>query len=345
LELSAFFLPIFAGMKVLYAIQGTGNGHIARATELVPILEKQMELHTLISGNSSDLKPNFNIHYRFHGLPFIFGKNGGIDYLGTLRQNNFVRFLKEIHKCPVEDYDLILTDFEPISAWAAWRKNIPSISLSHQCALLSRKVPRPDKVPFYAHSFLKWYAPAKHHIGFHFKRYDDFIFTPVIRSEIRYARTQNLGHYTVYLPAYSDHKIIQILEKITSINWHIFSKHAKEPYQKKNCLIFPPDQRNFIQSFTTCTGILCGGGFETPAEAIFMKKKLMVIPMSVQFEQHFNAKALEEMGFEVANQLSDSTLPQIESWTEKEFPTTSIPEYKDQSDLISERILQLLKSH
>ena len=332
-------------MKVLYAIQGTGNGHIARATELVPKLKTKFQLHTLISGNSSDLNPNFNIDYRFHGLPFIFGKNGGIDYLRTLRQNNLFLFFKEIKNCPVEDYDLILTDFEPISAWAARRKNIPSIALSHQCSLLSPKVPRPNKVPLYAHSFLKWYAPANQYIGFHFKNYDDFIYTPVIRSEIRNAQTQQLGHYTVYLPAYSDQKIIQILEKIPTINWHIFSRHAKEPYQKGNCLIFPPDQTNFIQSFTSCTGMLCGAGFETPAEAIFMKKKLMVIPMSGQFEQHFNAKALEEMGFEVAYQLSDSTLPQIQSWTEKEFPTIGIPEYKDQSDLIIERIFQLLKSH
>ena len=333
---------IFVGMKILYAIQGTGNGHIARATELVPLLKNKFELYTLISGNSSDLNPNFSVDHRYHGLPFIFGKNGGIDYVSTLRQSNILRFFKEIAQCPVEQYDLILSDFEPISAWAARRKNIPSISLSHQCALLSPKVPRPDKVPFYAQAFLKWYAPAKRYIGFHFKPYDEYILNPVIRTEIRNAQVQNLGHYTVYLPAYSDEKIIQVLEKIPNLTWHIFSKHSKTSYQKGNCIVFPPDHKNFLASFTACAGILCGGGFETPAEAIFMKKKLMVIPMEGQFEQHYNARALEEMGFQVAYHLFESIIPKIESWTENEFPTKGIPDFKDQSDLITERILELI---
>ena len=36
-------------MKVLYAFQGTGNGHIARAQEIIPILKKYAEVDILIS--------------------------------------------------------------------------------------------------------------------------------------------------------------------------------------------------------------------------------------------------------------------------------------------------------
>jgi UDP:flavonoid glycosyltransferase YjiC (YdhE family) len=42
-------------MKVLYAIQGTGNGHISRARALVPELQKHCELDLLISGTESRL--------------------------------------------------------------------------------------------------------------------------------------------------------------------------------------------------------------------------------------------------------------------------------------------------
>ena len=31
-------------MKILYAIQGTGNGHISRAREIIPLLQKYGEL-------------------------------------------------------------------------------------------------------------------------------------------------------------------------------------------------------------------------------------------------------------------------------------------------------------
>ena len=31
-------------MKILYAIQGTGNGHISRARDIIPILKKKESL-------------------------------------------------------------------------------------------------------------------------------------------------------------------------------------------------------------------------------------------------------------------------------------------------------------
>ena len=40
-------------MKILYGIQGTGNGHLSRAEEIVPILKKMAHVDVLISGNQS----------------------------------------------------------------------------------------------------------------------------------------------------------------------------------------------------------------------------------------------------------------------------------------------------
>jgi uncharacterized protein (TIGR00661 family) len=46
-------------------------------------------------------------------------------------------------------------------------------------------------------------------------------------------------------------------------------------------------------------GVLCGAGFEAPAEALYLKKKLAVVPMKNQYEQYCNAAALAEMGVPV----------------------------------------------
>ena len=69
---------------------------------------------------------------------------------------------------------------------------------------------------------LKNYAPATDKVGFHFERYDDFIRTPVIRSEIRNLKPENLGHYTVYLPAYSDEFILKKLSKHPDQKFQVF---------------------------------------------------------------------------------------------------------------------------
>src|SRR5690606_3105571 len=100
-------------MKILYAIQGTGNGHISRAREIVPLLQKHGELDLLISGSQADVSLTEFVKYNFHGFSYVFGKNGGIDYWKTFKEMNLRQFFKDMQSVPFKDYDLIINDFEP----------------------------------------------------------------------------------------------------------------------------------------------------------------------------------------------------------------------------------------
>lgn len=304
-------------MKVLYAIQGTGNGHLSRARDIVPLLQQKADLDLLVSGVQADVTLPFPVKYKLQGMSFIFGKSGGVDLMETYRRTNTRRLWKDINLLPVEDYDLIINDFEPVSAWAAHRKRKPCISLSHQSAILAPGSPRPKKTDTFGKMILKRYAPTPKSYGFHFAAFDKDIFTPVIRQEIRQADAVNKGHYTVYLPAYDDEKLIKRLKKIDGIKWHVFSKHSKRKYKVKNVRIKPVNNESFIKSFTRCEGILCGAGFETPAEALYLNKKLMVVPMKNQYEQHCNAAALETLGIPVLKNLKKKQLPKIEEWVNR----------------------------
>ena len=99
------------------------------------------------------------------------------------------------------------------------------------------------------------------------------------------------------------------------VTWEVFSKHSLTAYTKNNVRIKPINNDAFIESMINCEGVLCGGGFETPAEALFLKKKLMVIPMKGQYEQQCNAAALETMGVPVIKSLKKKYLEQITNWT------------------------------
>jgi UDP:flavonoid glycosyltransferase YjiC (YdhE family) len=48
-------------MKILYAVQGTGNGHLSRAMDIVPLLRKKAEVDVLVSGIQGDLKLPFEV--------------------------------------------------------------------------------------------------------------------------------------------------------------------------------------------------------------------------------------------------------------------------------------------
>jgi uncharacterized protein (TIGR00661 family) len=301
-------------MKILYAIQGTGNGHLSRSMDIVPLLQKMGDVDVLVSGTQGDLALPFQVRYVLHGFGFVFGTAGGVDIWATYKKSKFRKFLKEINELPVENYDLVINDFEPVSAWACYMKNKPCIGLSHQAAVLADKAPKPDETDMMGKLILKHYAPVTEQYGFHFSKFDTNIFTPVIRQQVREQLIQNKGHYTVYLPAYDDKRLVKYLSEFKDVKWDVFSKHNKKTFKQKNITIQPIANERFIKSMAESEGILCGAGFETPAEALYMQKKLLVIPMKTQYEQQLNAAALKQMGVPVIKSLKPKHYDTIWEW-------------------------------
>ena len=327
-------------MKILYAIQGTGNGHLSRARDIIPYLEQSGELDVLVSGTQADVALSYPIKYRLKGLSFIFGKKGGVDLIATYKKGNAKRLWKEVKTLAVEDYDIIINDFEPVSAWACFLKHKPCISLSHQSAVVNSKSPKPKSIDLPGMALLRYYAPATMYYGFHFLHYDTHIYTPVIRQQVRELPIANKGHYTVYLPAYDDKHILKVLSQFEDVKWQVFSKHNKAAFAQRNIRIQPISNEAFLQSMATSEGVLCGAGFETPAEALYLQKKLMVIPMKGQYEQQCNAAALKEMGVPVIKSLKNKHSDKIRGWI-KSKKIISV----DYPDVTKELIDHILLNH
>lgn len=324
-------------MKILYAIQGTGNGHISRARDIIPVLQKNNEVDILVSGSQADVQLPFEVKYKYQGLGFVFGKKGGIDILESYKKSNLKVFFSEINCLPVQAYDLVINDFEPVSAWACYQKNKECISLSHQAAVLNKHVPQPKHRDKLGKAILKKYAPSTAQYGFHFKAYDTNIFTPVIRGQVRDQVVEEKGHYTVYLPAYEDSRILKVLKEFPSVPWQVFSKHNKKAFREKNITVQPINNEAFIESMASAEGVLCGAGFETPAEALFMNKKLMVIPMKGQYEQQCNAAALKDMDVPVIKSLKLKHADKIKKWIET--GKSIRVDYRDNTEWIIDKIL------
>jgi uncharacterized protein (TIGR00661 family) len=322
-------------MKILYALQGTGNGHVARAREIIPFLTEHETVDVLVSGTQVELGLEHDVKFRLKGFGFVFGKSGGIDFLETWRRFDSLQFLRDIRNLPVRNYDLIINDFEPVAAWACRLHHKESVALSHQSAFHSPKTPK-IKGFHWGRWIMNNYAPTTQRISFHFRAYDEDITTPVIRAEIRSLKPQNSGHYTVYLPAYADEFILKQVSGIPGSRWEIFSKHTKHSYAKDNAAVYPIDNLLFQRSLANCRGLLTGGGFEGPAEALFLGKKLLCVPMKHQYEQQCNALALEEMGVPIIWNVSEFE-GKLRAWTEN-HSTVSV-DFPDGTATIIEKII------
>ena len=288
-------------MKIFYAIQATGNGHISRAIQLVPYLQKFGEVDCMLSGANATLDADLPIRYRSKGMSLFYTKCGGLDYKRMWKENSLLRAKREARDLPLHQYDIIINDFDFITSQACKMKNLPSVQFGHQASFMSNNTPRPLKRNAFGELILKRYAPATQYIGLHFQPYDDFIFHPVVKDIFVNTGPKDEGYITVYLPAYEQHCIEHHLKALPDVQFQWFLHGIKNIYTEKNITYLPISNNGFNQSLLNCHGIITGGGFETPAEALHLQKRLMSIPIRAQYEQICNAAALSKMGVMVLN--------------------------------------------
>ena len=284
-------------MKIFYAVQATGNGHISRALELLPHLEQHGTVDIFLSGNNSHLAVDAPVKYRSKGVSLYYNCNGGLDFWQLVKKLQPFRIRQEINDLPVEKYDMVINDFDYITAAACARKNIPSVNFGHQASFQSMLTPRPASKSIAGEWILKNYAKATRYIGLHFQSYDRFIFTPVVKKAILEATPTAGSHVTVYLPSYCEQQLISIFQPFNDVAFDIFCSQTQRSWSYNSNIRFSPVQNNlFTQSLIGCRGIITGGGFETPSEALQLGKKIMIIPISRHYEQQCNAVALEQLG-------------------------------------------------
>ncbi|HWB92268.1 MAG TPA: glycosyltransferase family protein [Puia sp.] len=304
-------------MKIFYAVQATGNGHISRAMELLPYLERYGRVDIFLSGANNSLRLDAPVKYRSKGLSLFYTNSGGLNYLEICRQAAPLRLWKEVRDLPVEKYDLVINDFECITSLACAFKKVPSVQFGHQASFVSPKVPRPANRDWMGEWILRHYARATQYIGLHFKQYDDFILPPVIKKDILHSEPQDRGHITVYLSSYSDATVKRYLQPLKDFRFQVFSKEIRQTVTDGNIEFIPVNKTSFNRSLITCKAILTGAGFETPAEALYLGKKLMVIPIRGQYEQSCNAAALGKMGVPVLAALDGSFAGAFGRWMDQ----------------------------
>jgi len=330
-------------MKILYGIQGTGHGHISRAREILPELSNVANVDVLISGTNCKMTLDGQEVEQRRGLSLSYDSKGGVSYLKTALELHPVRFLKDVNSLDMEQYDLVISDFEPISSWAAVKAGVNSISLSHQAAFLSNRVPRPAVKSHLSEQVLRRFAPCREAIGFHFLKYDHFIEGPIIRSEIRSLSPYQGDHITVYLPAFDPELLTSVFSGFKQVRWEIFSPACDSEQIINNVTIRPVGNQPFLKSFEASIGVITSAGFETSAEAIFLGKKLMVVPIKNQYEQLCNAEALKMLGVQVAHRLDESFTEKVnELLSGKQYHR--IPEFADAQSVV-QKILRLATSH
>lgn len=318
-------------MKIFYAIQATGNGHISRAIQLYPYLQKFGTVDFFLSGNNSSLNIDIPVKFKSDGCSLHYSKCGGLNYWDITKNIHPVQMFKDAKSLPLKNYDVVINDFDSITSLACKLQKVHSVQLGHQASFISETTPRPEKKSLMGELILKHYASSSKYIGFHFEKYDSFIYPPIIKDDIINATPKNKDHITVYLPSFQKNCLEKAFAKLPEQEFHWFLNDVKRKYSVGNVTYYPVNQNDFNYSLINCNGIITGGGFETPAEALYLRKKILSIPIRKHYEQECNAAALKKMGVPVIYEVGNDFHEVIENWLNSatQFPTiqaNNIPE-------------------
>jgi len=304
-------------MRILYGVQATGNGHVTRARAMARAFEKtDIEVNYLFSGRPVEkmfsMEP-FGEYIHHRGLT-LFTKNGCLDYLKTLQKNNVFELLNSIFSLNVSAFDLIITDFEPVSAWAARIHNIPCLGISHQYAF-NYDIPKAG-TNIVSSLVMRALAPADRYLGFHWYHYDSPILPPLIeREESIPSSIEN--KIVVYLPFENINNICNLLMPIEDYQFYIYHDiTAAEDNGHLHLRSF--DNVGFHHDLLSSNGVISNAGFGLGSEAIQYGKKLLVIPLKGQMEQQSNALALQQLGKGIV--MSGLDLEILKKWLAKESP-------------------------
>lgn len=309
-------------MRILYGVQATGNGHISRARALVaPLRAAGIQVDFAFSGRPRDalfaMEPFGNFQL-FRGLSFATAA-GKMQWLATWRQLDFRQLYRDINTLDTTGYDLVLTDFEPVTAWAARQQGTPCIGLGHQYAFLHR-IPTQNVTPWHQLLF-RWFAPAKHYLGLHWHHFDSPLAPPLLHIDEQ-PSTVFCNQVLVYLPFEAIDTLLAWLKPLQHIQFCVFHPAIKTPLQHGHISCRPPDLQHFKHAFAASAAVLANAGFELISEALQLKKKVLVKPLQGQPEQASNAKALAQLQYADACMTLDTQ--RIAHWFEHYHPLKQV---------------------
>lgn len=283
-------------MKILYGVQGTGNGHITRARAMAEAFKaksEQASVDYVFSGRAKekyfDMDP-FGDFRALSGLSFKH-KDGKIDVPGTLTNNNLIALAKDIYGINVQDYDVILSDFEPVVAWAGKKRGKTVIGVGHQFAF-QYPVPMAGDSAM-SRMIIRRFAPVNLGLGLHWHHFGYPILPPIADTNATVEPKPN--KVLVYLGFEEPSKVIEMLEPITDHEFYYYGEF-NAPESRGHIHLRPLSRDGFKRDLEDTNAVLCNAGFELASEAIEMGKKLLMKPLYGQMEQLSNAAALEQLG-------------------------------------------------
>ncbi len=291
-------------LKILYGIQGVGNGHVARGRVLVPKLKAlDADITCLFSGRDRSELPKdefFNPYMAYNGISMI-TENGKVNNLKTVFNKNSKDIPGELAhvmltlQLPSQNlFDVLITDYEPLLAHAARLCKRPAIGVGNMYSFI-HDIPGMKKLhPMRA--VINGYAPAKHNLPLHWNHFDQPILPPMVNVP-KAADIINPRKIVVYMNFEKLDSLKEFFAAFKDYDFYIYSSQIKADADEGNLKLRKLSYDGFRADLSDCAGAIANAGFEFTSELLGMGKKVLVKPVDGQPEQKSNGRVLERLRY------------------------------------------------
>ena len=328
-------------MKILFGVQTEGNGHITQCIATKQYLQSQgIEITTAFAAKKKRGLPKyftdeFNV-IDYNGFDFVFDNVGRVVIWKTILNNTFelprliVSFIKICTIIQKEKPDVIFNYYEPlVGLTALFFKNIKYVSFGHQYAMDSVIYPRINGYivqKLFLSIINKITSIRAKIVALSYYEFNDttmIVSPPILRAESYSISDKKEDFVLVYLM--NEDMLPQLIsqaKKYPDINIQCFTKLTKQYDELPNLKLFNLDGKLFQEKMKVCKAVVCSGGFETSAEAIYQNKPLLMIPMPNHYEQHANCNDAYLNSYAIYSESIDlSKIPKYQLGNKKWFDT------------------------
>jgi uncharacterized protein (TIGR00661 family) len=200
--------------------------------------------------------------------------------------------------------DLVLTDYEFFSQWAARRIGLPCVSLDNQHLLtLCRVEPPPGRriSRLVTLALIRlFYSSASHYLvtSFHASVPKDSrkteVFPPVLRPETEKYRPSSGEHGVIYLRGGLPEGSANALA-LMDRPYIVYGLGRRPP--EANLKFKPFSDAEFLSDLAASTYLICNGGHTAVSEALHYGKPVLCRPIDFFYEQEVNGFLLSKTGY------------------------------------------------
>ena len=302
--------------RILYGVAGEGFGHCSRAHLIGQRLLDAGHDVMFVGFNKAPLylRQVFGDRAReILGLSFEYHR-GHISQWKTFERNllrfpRIVRHNRRFFRTEMDRFgpDLVLSDFEPFSAWWAWRNRVPLVSVDNEHVLTHCRldpIRRQGVSRLIARSVTRCYAfRAEAYVVLNFFHVpvlgrSVFLAPPVVRPIVTELSSTEGDTLLVYASTgQGRNELMEVLQQFPRQRFLVYGFDLCA--ERGHCTFKPRSTEGFLQDLAGCRGVIASAGFSLISECMVLRKKMLLVPVDGQYEQRINASYVEKLSLGV----------------------------------------------